>query len=147
MGRVQIPYDRDVRAQYQGNQEYLGHLSSIIVFIAHTTAYTTTRQYMRINDNTGARKWSVAQKCPSMASHYANLGATQLHIVTRLRMVPPVHKPGIGIGDIDSMSRLAAHENPIKAMFQQRCPTLTPTTMLRLPQEPLRELSCYSTHT
>ena len=73
-------------------------------------------------------------KCPSMASHYANLGVTQLHIVARLRMVPPVHKPGIEMGDIDSMSRLAAHENPTMAMIQQRCPTLTPTTMLSLPQ-------------
>jgi hypothetical protein len=55
-----------------------------------------------------------------MASHYANLGVTQLHIVARLRMVPPVHKPGIEMGDIDSMSRLAAHENPTMAMIQQR---------------------------
>ena len=51
-----FPYDRDVRAQYQGNREYLGHLFSIIVLIAHTPAHnTTTRQYMWINNNTGAR--------------------------------------------------------------------------------------------
>jgi hypothetical protein len=47
-------YDRDVRAHYQGNREYLGHLFSIIVLIAHTPAHTTTRQYMWINDNIGA---------------------------------------------------------------------------------------------
>ena len=35
-----------------------------------------------------------------MASHYANLAVTQLHIIARLRMVPPVHKPGIEMGDI-----------------------------------------------
>ena len=47
---------------------------------------------------------------------------------------------GIEMGDIDTMSRLAAHENPTMTIIQQRCPTLTPTTMLRLPQEPLRKL-------
>ena len=73
-------------------------------------------------------------KCPSMAIHYANLGVTQLRIVARLRMVPPVRKPGIELGDIDSMSRLAAHENPTMAIIQRRCPTLTPTTMLSLSQ-------------
>ena len=66
---------------------------------------------MWINDNTGALQWAAAQKCSSMASHYANLAVTQLHIVARLRMVPPVHKPGIEMGDIDTMSRLAAHDN------------------------------------
>ena len=54
MGEFKFPYDRDLRAQYQGNREYLGHLFSIIVLIAHTPAHTTTQQYMWINDNTGA---------------------------------------------------------------------------------------------
>ncbi len=49
-----FPYGRDVCAQYQGNREYLGHLFSIIVLIAYTASYTATRQYMWINDNTGA---------------------------------------------------------------------------------------------
>jgi hypothetical protein len=60
-----------------------------------------------------------------MASHYANLAVTQLHIIARLQMVPPVHKPGIEMGDIDTMSRLAAHENPTMTEIQQRCPTLS----------------------
>ena len=106
-GEINFPYDRDVRAQYQGNQEYLGHLFSLIVWIAHIPAYSTTRQHMWINDNTGAPQWAAAQKCSSMASHSANLAVTHLHIVARLRMVPPVHKPGIKMGDIDSMSRLS----------------------------------------
>ena len=109
-GEFKFPYDRDVRAQYQGNREYLGHLFSIIVLIAYTPAHTTTRQHMWINDNIGALQWAAAQKCSSIASHYANLAVTQLHIIARLRMVPPA---GIEMGDIDTMSRLAAHENPI----------------------------------
>ena len=124
-GGFKFPYNRDVRAQYQGNQAYLGHLFSIIVLIAHTPAHTTTRQYMWINDNIGAIQWAAAQKCSFMASHYANLAVTQLHIIARLRMVPPVHKPGIKMGDIDTMSRLAAHENPTMTEIQQRCPTLS----------------------
>ena len=75
-----------------------------------------------------------------MASNYANLAVTQLHILARLRMVPPVHRPGIEMGDTDTMSRLAAHENPTAKEIQQRCPTLTPSTMLILPYEQLRRL-------
>ena len=37
-GGFKFPYNRDVRAQYQGNQEYLGNLFSLIVLIAHTPA-------------------------------------------------------------------------------------------------------------
>ena len=55
-------------------------------------------------------------------------------------MAPPVHKPGIEMGDIDTMSRLAAPEKPSMPIVQKRCPTLTPTTMLSLPHEPLRKL-------
>ena len=75
-----------------------------------------------------------------MASHYANLAVTQLHILARLRIVPPVHKPGIEMGDIDTMSRLVAHDNLTAEKIRQRCPTLTPATMLTLPQEQLRKL-------
>ena len=84
---------------------------------------------MWINDNVGALQWAATQKCSSMASHYANLAVTQLHITARLRMAPPVHKPGIEMGDIDTMSRLAAPENPTMPSVRKRCPTLTPTTM------------------
>jgi hypothetical protein len=135
-----FPYGRDVRAQYQGNREYLGHLFSLIVLIAHTPGHTTTREYMWINDNVGALQWAATQKCSSMASYYANLAVTQLHITARLRMAPPVHKPGIQMGDIDTKSRLAAHESPTMPGVQKRCPTLTPNTMLRLPHETLRKL-------
>ena len=58
---------------------------------------------MWMNDNIGTLQWAAAQKCSSMASHYANLVVTQLHIQTHLRMVPPIHKPGINMGDIDTM--------------------------------------------
>ena len=139
-GEFKFPYDRDVRAPYQGNREYLGHLFSIIVLIAHTPAHTTTRQYFWINDNTGALQWSAAQKCSSMASNYANLAVAKLHTIARRRMVPPVHKPGIEMGDIDTMSRLAAHKNPTEKEIQQRCSTLTPFTMLILPHAQLRKL-------
>jgi hypothetical protein len=35
------------------------------------------------NDNIGALQWAAAQKCSSMASHYANLAITQLYIKAR----------------------------------------------------------------
>ena len=72
---------------------------------------------MWVNDNIGAIQWVAAQKCFSMASHYANLAVTQLRIIARLRMVPPVHKPGIEMGDIaPSGPRKPDNEGNPKAM-------------------------------
>jgi hypothetical protein len=135
-----FPYGRDVNAQYQGNREYLGHIFSIIVLIAYTNPTPDVREYMWVNDNTGAIQWAANQKCSSMASQYANLAATQLHIQARLRMVPPTHKPGIEMGDIDRMSRLAPHERPTDQSVLNRCPTLTRQTMITLPHTELHNL-------
>jgi hypothetical protein len=44
------------------------------------------------------------------------------------------------MGEIDTMSRLAAHETPKMMIVQKRCPTLTPTTLISLPHEPLQKL-------
>jgi hypothetical protein len=54
--------------------------------------------------------------------------------------MPPVHKPDIQMADIESMNRLAAHESPTDIAVQQRCPTLTSHTMIKLPYEQLRQL-------
>ena len=135
-----FPYEKDIRAQYQGNREYLGHLFSLIVLLAHTPSQTLPREYMWVNDNLGALQWAAIQKCSSNASHYANLAVSQIHIQGRMRMVPPEHKPGIEMGDIDRMSRLGVHETPTDPAVQQRCPTLTPQTMIQLPAGKLRQL-------
>jgi len=135
-----FPYERDIKAQYQGNREYLGHLFSLLVLLAYTPTQTSTREYMWVNDNIGALQWAATQKCSSNASHYANLAVSQIHIHGRLRMVPPEHKPGITMGDIDLMSRLAAHENPTDQNVQERCPTLTPSTLIMLSPGKLRQL-------
>jgi hypothetical protein len=55
-------------------------------------------------------------------------------------MVPPTHKPGIQMGDIDRMSRLAAYEHATDLAVQSRCPTLKTDTMLALPHDKLNAL-------
>jgi hypothetical protein len=96
---------------------------------------------MWINENTGAlQQWAAVQKCSTMASHYANLVVIQLHIQARLRMVQPVHKSDIQMGDIDSISGLVAHVSRTEKAVQYRCPKLTPSPMITLPHEQLRKL-------
>jgi hypothetical protein len=98
----------------------------------HTTIHVDQRQYRRTTMGGRTKMLLHGQPlCQSGNNATLHKGA---------RMVPPVHKPGIEMGDIDTMSRLAAHENPTAKEIQQRCPTLTPSTMLTLPQEQLQKL-------
>ena len=137
---VRLPYAPDVKAQWQGNREYLGHLLALILLIAHTRNSTEPRRYQWINDNTGALAWAADQKCSSLASQYACLAVTQIHLMARLHMAPPEHKPGVNMGDIDRMSRIVDGESPTDPLVLQRCPTLQATTMLTLPTSELQTL-------
>ena len=137
---VKLPYAKDVRAQWQGNREYLGHLLALILLTAHCRASPGPRHYQWINDNTGALMWAAQQKCSSLASQYACLAVTQLHLMGRLVMAPPEHRPGLDMGDIDTMSRILDHERPTDPNVLQRCPTLHAHTMYTLPHAELHTL-------
>jgi hypothetical protein len=137
---VKLPYAKDVRAQWQGNREYLGHLLALILLTAHCRASSGPRHYQWINDNTGALMWAAQQKCSSLASQYACLAVTQLHLMGRLVMAPPEHRPGLNMGDIDTMSRILDHERPTDPNVLQRCPTLQARTMYTLPHAELHTL-------
>ena len=58
----------------------------------------------------------------------------------RLIMAPPEHKPGLAMGDIDTMSRILDHEHPTDPNVLQRCPTLQAHTMFNLPHAELQNL-------
>jgi hypothetical protein len=137
---VRLPYATDARAQWQGNREYLGHLLALILLIAHCRASPGPRPYQWINDNTGALAWAAEQKCSSLASQYACLAVSQLHLMGRLLMAPPEHRPGLNMGDIDTMSRILDHEQPTDPIVLQRCPTLHANTMYTLPPAELHHL-------
>ena len=137
---VRLPYAKDTRAQWQGNREYLGHLLALVLLTAYCRASSGPWHYQWINDNTGALTWAAEQKCSSLASQYACLAVTQIHLMGRLIMAPPEHKPGLAMGDIDTMSRILDHEHPTDPNVLQRCPTLQAHTMFNLPHAELQHL-------
>ena len=121
-----LPYARDIRAQYQCQREYLGHLLSSILIVSHRrrTSHMAPAQYQWINDNTGAVQWATTHKCDSEASQYACLAVTQIHIGEKLVFLDSTHKAGADMGDIDTMSRIFDGEEPTGPVVQSRCPTL-----------------------
>jgi hypothetical protein len=58
----------------------------------------------------------------------------------RLIMAPPEHRPGLAMGDIDTMSRILDHEQPTDLAVLQRCPTLQAHAMCHLPYAELNNL-------
>jgi len=122
-----LPYARDIRAQYQVQREYLGHLLATILVARQDTQGTTPLSYEWINDNTGALKWAETHKCDSEASQYACLAVTQLHQREKISVRNTTHRAGIHMGEIDTMSRILDNEHPLHAAVQMRCHhTLTP---------------------
>jgi len=123
-----LPYGKDIRAQFQCQREYLGHvLSSILVAQYRQKArHTGPFYYQWINDNTGALQWAASHKCDSEASQYACLAITQIHMSSKIVVVDPTHKAGADMGDIDTMSRIMDDETPTSTAVRQRCQTLHP---------------------
>ena len=124
-----LPYARDIAARHQGHREYLGHLFSTILLIAYLGGRRATDapvSYQWINDNNGALAWAKKHKCASLAGQYTCFAATQLHIHTQIHLAEPLHKPGIQMGDIDTMSRIPDGQHPTSGASQQMCPTLLP---------------------
>ena len=123
-----LPYERDVAGRHQGHREYLGHLFSTILFIAYMhdkREQKTVASYQWINDNNGALAWAKKHKCASLAGQYTCFAATQLHIHAHIHLMDPVHKPGVQMGDIDTMSRIPDGQHPTSAESLKSCPTLT----------------------
>ena len=60
-----LPYARDIRAQFQVQREYLGHLLATILVArnGHQSERNNHLSYEWINDNTGALKWAENHKC------------------------------------------------------------------------------------
>ena len=124
-----LPYAQDIAARHQGHREYLGHLFSTILLIAYLGGRGTAEtpvSYQWINDNNGALAWAKKHKCASLAGQYTCFAVTQLHLHAQIHMTDPVHKPGILMGDIDTMSRIQDGQHPTSMASQTMCPTLLP---------------------
>ena len=124
-----LPYERDIRAQFQCQREYLGHLLSSILVTTYkrVTNNKECTYYKWINDNTGAlQKKYASRKCDSEASLYACLAVKQLHQCSKIEVVDTTHKAGVHMGNIDTMSRFMDNENPIKSPASTRFPSLKP---------------------
>lgn len=128
-GTYRLPYAQDIDARYQGQREYMGHLYATILLIAFRAANTDIMRpayYQWVNDNSGALAWAHKHKCSSLAGQYTCFAVTQLHLLAKVTMAEPQHKPGIEMGDIDTMSRLPDGQHPTSAKSRLMCPTLTP---------------------
>ena len=124
-----LPYAQDVAARYQGQREYLGHLFSTILLIKYVAVHPEVPKpayYQWINDNNGALAWARKHKCTSLAGQYTCFAVTQLHVMANIHMADPKHKPGLQMGDIDTMSRIPDGQHPTSPASQAACPTLTP---------------------
>jgi hypothetical protein len=116
--------------RYQTHRDYLGHLLSLLLIIAHKARLSTsteTSTHLWVNDNTGAIAWANKHKCSSLASMFANIAVSQINLLTKVWAAEAVHIPGATMGEIDLMSRLEAQSEQLTAF-----PTLIPSTYLDL---------------
>ena len=92
-----LPYEKDVAGRSQGHREYLGHLLALILLIRHTKMTAPTHhshapiEYYWVNDNQGALAWAEKRKCSSLASQYACMAVSQLHLHCAIYMGTPVY--------------------------------------------------------
>jgi hypothetical protein len=131
-----LPYAKDIEARSQGHREYLGNLLALILLIryykTHAQAARAPLEYYWVNDNQGALAWAEKKKCSSLASQYACMAVSQLHIQADIYMGAPVYKPDIDMGEIDAMSRMRDDETEESIRVRALCPGLTPDKQILL---------------
>ena len=125
---LRLPYAKDLEGRSQGHREYLGFLFSVLMVVKYAKQQGLALeafQYQWINDNMGALQWACKNKCSSLASQMACMAVSQVHMLSNLYMDDPDHLPGVEMGEIDSMSRMADGETLASARIKSVCPSLT----------------------
>jgi hypothetical protein len=125
-----LPYSSSNAHRYQTQREYLGHLLSLLLILAHSArspSVVGTSSYQWVNDNTGAISWVNTHKCRSLAGLVACMAVSQINLLADVWAADAIHIPGSTMGEIDAMSRLEVQSDPVTAF-----PTLTPDTYLSL---------------
>ena len=106
---------------------YLGrHLLSILLMVKYASARPAAPlQYFWINDNKGAQAWAEKHRCTSLASQYACMAVSQLHIQNDIYIGPPtIYRPGIDMGKIDAKGRMRDDETEDSARIKALYPGL-----------------------
>jgi hypothetical protein len=97
-------------------------------------------QYYWVNDNKGALVWADKNRCKSIASQYACIAVSQLHLQNDIYMGAPIYRPGIEMGEIDAMSRMRDDETETSARIKELCPSLTTRTQISMTCPAIDEL-------
>jgi len=140
---LRLPYKKDVDGRSQGHREYLGFLFSVLLLLQYTKLHgiaTENIQYQWINDNMGALQWANKNKCSSLASQMACMAVSQIHMLSKIYMEDPDHLPGVEMGEIDAMSRMADDETIESDRIRQVCPTLTQVLQIQMGIPSIMEL-------
>ena len=106
-----LPYSSMNADRFKTHREYLDHLLSLLLIVAHKSRLPTsteTSSYQWVNDNTGAIAWANKHKCSSLASMFACMAVSQINLLTNVWAAEAVHIPGVTMGEVDLMSRLEA---------------------------------------
>ena len=129
-----LPYAKDYECKSQGHREYLGYLFSVLLMLRYVKHSGSTEeqpfQYRWINDNKGALQWADKEKCSSLASQFACLAVTQIHMFSNLYRENTDHLPGVEMGEIDLMSRMEDGETLDSERIRRVCPSLKPSLMI-----------------
>lgn len=137
---ILLPFAQGNANRFHVQREYLGHLFSVILLLAHSalSGRDPSKQlsYRWINDNTGALKWAVAHKCSSLMSQLACFAVTRLLLTANVDIMDSVYLPGKDMGEIDAMSRREIHVGNLHEV----CPSLLSHNFINLDCEPISEL-------
>ena len=138
---ILLPFAQGNENRFHVQREYLGHLFSIILLVAHSAALSGSipskqLSYRWINDNTGALKWAAAHKCSSAMSQFACLAVTRLVLTANVDIMDSVYLPGKDMGEIDAMSRREIHVGTLHEV----CPSLLSNNFINLDGEPIVDL-------
>ena len=75
-------------------------------------------------------QWANKGKCSSLASQYACLAVTQIHMFSNIDREDTDHLPGKAMGEIDLMSRMTDDETLDSERIRRVCPSLTAPLMI-----------------
>ena len=130
-----LPYAKDYECKSQGHREYLGYLFFVLLILRYINKQSLGSdqlpfQYTWINDNRGALQWANKGKCSSLASQYACLAVTQIHMFSNIYREDTDHLPGKAMGEIDLMSRMTDDETLDSERIRRVCPSLTASLMI-----------------
>jgi hypothetical protein len=108
-----LPWSRDTRNLFQNQREYIGLLIAMVMLhriVAATEAgmAALNRKTVAVRftgDNTTAQAWIEKAKCSSRGGQLSCMAVTWMQIHSQLRVEDTVHKEGIKMGFVDSLSR------------------------------------------